>query len=113
MKRTNQPADGGKQKYRFYRSQLPSIVWDGQNNCVLADFSKGHFTTDNLEVAEILLDKGYVQIPLNATQPPAVLVRIPGRSLKNTNENKGELDDVQTGAPNLNEGVRVPVTQEL
>lgn len=113
MKRTNKPAPGGKQKYRFFRSHLPTVVWDGQNNCVLADFSQGHFTTDDIEVAKTLLDKGYVQIPLDATEPPPVLVRIPGKSLANTNETKGRLTDAQIGKPNLDDGVRVPVTQAL
>lgn len=113
MKRTNQPADSGKQEYRFYRSQLPTIVWDGPNDCVLADFSLGHFTTDNINIARKLLDSGYVQIPLDATEPPPVLVRIPGKSLKNTNETKGKLDDVRKGQPNQDSGVRVPITQAL
>ena len=113
MKRTNKPDNAGKQQYRFYRSNLPAIVWDPDKDRPLADFSKGHFTTDDLNVAKTLLDKGYVQIPLDQNKPPKVLVRIPGKSLINTNENVGALDDIKQGLPNLDDEVRVPVTQEM
>lgn len=99
MKRTNTKKEG-KQQFRFYRSHLPTIVWGG--NGKIADFSEGHFTTDDKPIALILLDKGYPQIPLDSTEPPAILVTIPGDSLR-TNESLGKgLDDVKIGPAGIN-----------
>lgn len=99
MKRTNATQEG-KQKFRFYRSNLPTIVWG--NNKPMADFTEGHFTTDDKEIALKLLDKGYPQIPLDSTEPPSILVTIPGQSLR-TNESLGKgLDDVKIGPGGIN-----------
>lgn len=100
MKRTNKKQEG-KQKYRFYRSNLPTIVW-GQENKKIADFAEGHFTTNDKQIALTLLDKGYPQIPLDSTEPPSILVSIPGQSLR-TNESLGKgLDDVKIGPAGIN-----------
>lgn len=72
----------GKQKYRFFKSHLPAIVWNPNGKAKMADFSKGHFTTDDIEVAQLLLDKGYPQIPVDATEPPDIVMAIPGQSLE-------------------------------
>lgn len=107
MKRTNKSIDG-KQEFRFYKSNLPKIVWDPKHNKVMADFEGGSFMTSELRVAKILLEKGYHQIPVDAVEPPDVLVRIPGKSL-------GENEDIKVGAlagSNQDNGARVPVVQE-
>ena len=76
-----------KTAWRFYRSQLPTIVWDARPgmNKPLADFSKGHFTTEDKAVANILRKNGYIEIPLNMTEPPAVVVSQPTPQLKTEN----------------------------
>jgi len=65
-------------QWRFYRSNLETIVWNPDTNSRLADFSKGHFTTDDPKVAKRLKDLGYVEIPLDAEEPPPdIMVRKP------------------------------------
>lgn len=72
----------GKERFRFYKSKLPTIVWNPKTGKKLADFNKGHCITDDLEVAQTLLDKGYPQIPVDAEAPPNIIVAIPGQSLR-------------------------------
>jgi hypothetical protein len=60
-------------QYRFYRSNLETIVWDKEKNCALAEFVNGQFVTDDPEVAQVLLDLGYPRIPLDATSPPDIM----------------------------------------
>ena len=67
---------------RFYRSNLSTIVWDSENGKPLADFSQGHFTTNNPRVVQILIDKGYVEIPLNSQEPPSIIINQPSTVLK-------------------------------
>lgn len=76
-----------KTAWRFYRSQLSTIVWDARPGMEkpLADFSKGHFTTEDKAVANILRKIGYVEIPLNMTEPPAIVVMQPAPQLKTAN----------------------------
>lgn len=106
MKRTNKKVSG-KQKYRFYKSGLPKVVWSKNENKPLAVFEGGTFTTDNINVARILLDKGYYQISPDAKEPPNVLVTIPGRSLgKNENIKVGAMSGPANAVP------RIPVVQE-
>jgi hypothetical protein len=62
---------------RYYRSQLSTIVWDAENDCILADFSAGHFTTSDKRVQGKLEEFGYPEIPLNATEPPAIVIQQP------------------------------------
>lgn len=67
-----------KRARRFYRSNLSTIVWNPEKGTELANFSKGHFTTEDPHVAEVLINKGYVEIPLDATEPPeGIIVRQP------------------------------------
>jgi len=111
MKRNN-PKVNEKQEFRFYKSNLAKVVWDPDNNRALADFEGGSFTTDDIRVAKILLDKGYPQIPVDATEPPDVLVYIPGDSINTEGANP---DDIKVGAHrgiNEKKGVNVPVVQE-
>jgi len=112
MKRNN-PKVKGKQRYRFYKSNLPKIVWDPNRDRKLADFDGGSFTTDDIKVAQFLLKKGYPQIPVDATEPPNVLVRIPGKSLV-TDMDEGAMTDIKVGPAGFNQetGVRVPVIQK-
>lgn len=60
--------------WRFYRSNLSTIVWDKDGDKKLADFSEGHFTTADIKVAAKLKQLGYPEIPLNATEPPAGII---------------------------------------
>jgi hypothetical protein len=46
----------------------------------MADFSIGHFTTDDQRVAEYLLALGYPEIPLDATEPPNIIIQKPTHS---------------------------------
>ena len=55
---------------RFYRGKNPSIVWDGRNDRQLCDLSSGHFTTSDEYIIERLQKEGYIEIALNAVQPP-------------------------------------------
>lgn len=65
-------------QWRFYRSNLETIVWNPKTNSPLADFSEGHYTTDDPEVADELRELGYVEIALDATEPPPdVMVKKP------------------------------------
>lgn len=85
MKRTTKGKKDNKETTkgrRFYRSNLSTIVWDIENDRALADFTEGHFTTEDDEVAEILLEKGYIEIPLDSTEPPSVIVNQPAVVLK-------------------------------
>jgi len=81
MKR-NTPILKEKKKYRFFKSHLASIVWDAGKERPLADFTEGHFTTDDPKVAAILKSKGYPQIPLDAEEPPNVIVNQTTQVLK-------------------------------
>lgn len=69
-------------EWRFYRSNLCTFVWDPDNDTIMANFSKGHFTTKNKKVANVLRGKGYIEIDLNATQPPNIIVSQPAHALK-------------------------------
>ena len=110
MKRTNKVQEGGLQ-FRFYKSNLAKIVWHPTQDKVMANFVNGSFITSDKKVARILLDKGYPQIPVDAEEPPDVLVRIPGKSLdENENVKVGGISPKiisQKGVTNFN-GVKVP-----
>lgn len=73
MAKTKQKASEPK-AWRFYRSNLSTIVWDPKLEQPLADFSAGHFTTDDPKVARKLRNLGYPEIPLDATEPPANII---------------------------------------
>lgn len=112
MKRNN-PKVNEKQEFRFYKSNLPKVVWNPNADKSMADFEGGTFTTSDKSVALILLEKGYPQIPIDATEPPEILVRIPGQSLQ-TNESLGHPDNIKIGlgGTNKDSGVLKPVVQE-
>lgn len=58
---------------RFYRSNLPTIVWDPKHNRALCEFVDGQFYTEDPEVASILTDKGYPEVALDQTTPPDIM----------------------------------------
>jgi len=62
-----------QQLYRFYRSNLPTVVWSKELNGPIAEFVNGQFYTEDPAVAKLLKDKGYPQISLDATEPPDIL----------------------------------------
>jgi hypothetical protein len=64
-------------QWRFYRSNLSTIVWNPDKENVLADFSQGHFTTDDEKVALKLRSLGYPEIALDAESPPDIVVNQP------------------------------------
>lgn len=76
-----------KTAWRFFRSNLSTIVWDARPGAKqpLADFSKGYHTTEDKAVAKILRSKGYLEIPLNMTEPPEVVINQPAPILKTRN----------------------------
>lgn len=72
-----------KKAWRFYRSNLSTIVWDPENDKPLADFTAGYFTTNDPRVAEVLANYGYYEIPLDSTEPPLdVIINKPTRQIE-------------------------------
>lgn len=72
-----------KRAWRFYRSNLSTIVWDPENDKPLADFTAGYFTTNDPKVAEVLINYGYYEIPLDSTEPPLdVIINKPTRQIE-------------------------------
>jgi hypothetical protein len=63
-----------KKAWRFYRSSLSTIVWDPAKDRPLADFTEGHFTTDDSKVAAKLKALGYLEIPLGSVDPPPNII---------------------------------------
>lgn len=61
--------------YRFYRSNLPTVVWSKELNGPIAEFVNGQFYTKDPKVAQLLKDKGYPRISLEATEPPDILFK--------------------------------------
>jgi len=57
-------------KFRFYKGKLPAVVWDPEKGRPLAEFVDGQFFTNDTKVASILKRKGYIQVDLDATEPP-------------------------------------------
>lgn len=62
-----------KRRRKFYRATLASIVWNPKTNKPLAEFVNGVFYTRDDEVAEILLSKGYPEVPLDSKRPPMIV----------------------------------------
>lgn len=58
---------------RFYRSNLPTVVWDPKAGRPLAEFVGGQFLTKEEDVAEIILSKGYPEVELDAVHPPDIM----------------------------------------
>ena len=57
-------------RFRFYKGTLPAVVWDPEKGRPMAEFVNGQFYTDDVRVASILKRKGYIQVDLEATEPP-------------------------------------------
>ncbi len=55
---------------KFYKAKLPGVVWDLENDKVLARFERGQHTTEDERTAEILRDMGYPEVALDAETPP-------------------------------------------
>lgn len=66
--------------FRFYRSNLETIVWDKDNDRPLAEFVNGQFYTKDAKIAATLTAMGYVEIPLDLQEPPDVFFQ-KGKSL--------------------------------
>lgn len=64
-------------KKKFYRSQLATIVWDSQNDKILADFKKGYFVTEDNRTARILSELGYPEVEIDSQIPPEIIVKQP------------------------------------
>ena len=77
----NNPQKDGDNVYRFYKSNLPAVVWDPGKGRSLAEFKQGIFETSNKKVAQAISDLGYPQVSPNATQPPSITIGLPGQSL--------------------------------
>lgn len=59
--------------YRFYRSNLATVVWNPKEGKALARFVNGQFYTKDVEVARKLTEMGYPQVSLDASTPPNIL----------------------------------------
>jgi hypothetical protein len=59
-------------KRKFYRANLPTIVWNPELKKPLAKFEKGQFVTEDDEVAKKLIEIGYPEVELDASRPPAI-----------------------------------------
>lgn len=59
-------------KRKFYRANLPNVVWNPETSKPLASFVRGQFTTEDESVAAILVEKGYPEIELDAETPPPI-----------------------------------------
>lgn len=66
--------------FRFFRSNLPTIVWDPDKNRAIVEFVEAQYYTEDEKIAQMLIDKGYPQIPLDLEEPPDVWFKR-GRSL--------------------------------
>ena len=63
--------------WKFFRSEMATIVWDPDNDKELAIFENGVFVTEDKRVAEILRKKGYIEIPMDADVPPGMVKVMP------------------------------------
>lgn len=59
--------------FRFYRSNLASVVWDPDKDKALCEFIKGQYYTEDPVVADKLRNLGYPEVPLDANTPPDIL----------------------------------------
>ena len=69
-------------KRKFYRGKLSTIVWNPAAGKPLAVFKENQFTTQDNEVAEALLEKGYHEVGLKDMRPP-ILPEEPIREVGN------------------------------
>jgi outer membrane biosynthesis protein TonB len=86
-------AENKKESFRFYRSNLASVVWNPKAGAPLAEFKRGEFITSEPWIAQKLIDLGYPRVPLDATTPPDILFQ------------KGEIltGDIKLLGPNASE----------
>ena len=82
MKRKSKAA----KKYKFFRSELPTVVWDGKLNKAIARFVDGQFVTTDLTVARKLEQMGYPLIPVSTKTPPNISRKVPIAVQIKTNE---------------------------
>lgn len=68
-------------KRRFYRANLPTVIWNKDTDRALVEFVKGEFTTSNEKIANILISKGYPEVDLDAVDPPDFQVQ-KGKSIE-------------------------------
>jgi len=61
-----------REKVRFYRGKLPTIVWDARNNRALVDLSEGQIVLTDPYAIEVMRKIGYQEISLDATRPPEI-----------------------------------------
>ena len=119
-------------KRRFFRANLPNIVWNPELKKPLAEFRNGQFTTEDETVAEKLLEMGYVEIDVDATKPPVmpdppiqtdeVNVPLMGRKqpepsreqtqTPTASEKEIEPEDAETGDLELNESDGSPAKED-
>jgi hypothetical protein len=57
-------------KRRFYKANLPAVIWDPKADTSMAEFIDGEFITTSSEVADILIKKGYPEVAIDAVDPP-------------------------------------------
>lgn len=92
--------------YRFYKSNLPAVIWNPEKNRPLAEFQKGVFETKKKKVAQKLLELGYPQVSPLATEPPDIVLGLPGKSIdtsatsvENIRPGAGENQDAKSITP--------------
>lgn len=59
-------------KRKFYKANLPTVVWDPQNDRALAEFIEGQYVTKSERVAARLIELGYPEVELDAEVPPVM-----------------------------------------
>lgn len=64
-----------KIQFRFYRSNLESVIWDAENDCPLAKFVNGEFITTDAGIAKKLEALGYPRVGINDAEPPDILYK--------------------------------------
>ena len=62
-----------REKVRFYRGKLPTIVWDARNNKALVDLSEGQIVVTDPYAIEVMRKIGYQEISMDATHPPEII----------------------------------------
>lgn len=62
---------------------MATIVWDSENNCILADFKKGYFITSDKRTIKILKQLNYPEVEIESEAPPkGLVVKQPALELK-------------------------------
>ena len=55
---------------RFYKANLPTVIWNKKTDKALAEFVNGEFITTDESIAQILVKEGYPEVELDAAEPP-------------------------------------------